>query len=160
MVLNDLRRGFAVYRDVDVPRLVHGLKTALAAVLCMLICMRLELRAPGTAMVSAVIVMLHQQSGMVIARAFYRALGICFGGTAGLVLMCVFAQQPPLFLSGPRCVGWPVCGGCIVLPELSVLRICIVRVLREHRDHPRMVESLRRGDQCHLHRQRGAHWRR
>src|ERR1700754_2213822 len=100
MVLSDLRQGFAAYRNDEVPRLLHGLKTALAAVLCMLVCMRLELRAPGTAMVSAVIVMLHQQSGMVIARAFYRALGICFGGVAGLVLMCMFAQQPPLFLAG------------------------------------------------------------
>src|ERR1700754_1574533 len=100
MVLSDLRQGFAAYRNDEVPRLLHGLKTALAAVLCMLVCMRLELRAPGTAMVSAVIVMLHQQSGMVIARAFYRALGICFGGLAGLTLMCMFAQQPPLFLAG------------------------------------------------------------
>jgi uncharacterized membrane protein YccC len=100
MVLQDLRREFAAYGSDELPRVLHGLKAALAAVLCMVICMRLELRSPGTSMVSAVIVMLHQQSGMVIARAFYRALGIFFGSLAGLTLLCMFAQQPPLFLAG------------------------------------------------------------
>jgi uncharacterized membrane protein YccC len=100
MVLQDLHREFAAYGSDELPRVLHALKAALAAILCMVICMRLELRSPGTAMVSTVIVMLHQQSGMVIARAFYRALGICLGSIAGLTLMCMFAQQPPLFLAG------------------------------------------------------------
>lgn len=69
-------------------------------VISMLICMRLELRNPGTSMVSAVIVMMHQQSGMVIARGFYRTLGISCGSLAGLTLICLFAQQPPFFLAG------------------------------------------------------------
>jgi uncharacterized membrane protein YccC len=88
------------YGTDDLPRFQHALKAALAVVVSMLICMRLELRAPGTAMVSAAIVMIHQQSGMVIARAFYRALGIVWGSLAGLTLICLFAQQPPLFLAG------------------------------------------------------------
>jgi uncharacterized membrane protein YccC len=100
MVLQDLRREFAAYGSDEWPRVLHAVKAALAAVLCIVICMRIELRSPGTAMVSTVIVMLHQQSGMVIARAFYRALGICLGSLAGLMLMCMFAQQPPLFLAG------------------------------------------------------------
>ncbi|MFP3561692.1 FUSC family protein, partial [Paraburkholderia sp. SIMBA_049] len=52
---------------------------------------------PGTAMVSVVIVMMHQQSGMVIARGFYRGLGMVCGSLAGLVLIAWFAQQPLLF---------------------------------------------------------------
>ncbi|MEX3940520.1 FUSC family protein [Paraburkholderia sp. BR10937] len=95
-----LRKEFAdVYGD-ELPRIVHAFKAALAVIMSMLICMRLELRAPGTAMVSAVIVMFHQQSGMVIARAFYRTLGIICGCFAGLVLIILFAQQPGLFLGG------------------------------------------------------------
>lgn len=99
-ILDGIRREVAVYRIEEFPRLLHGVKAALAVVISMLICMRLELRTPGTAMVSAVIVMMHQQSGMVIARGFYRALGICCGSLAGLTLMCAFAQQPPFFLAG------------------------------------------------------------
>ncbi|QBR03714.1 FUSC family protein [Paraburkholderia pallida] len=100
MSLVGIREELITYRNDDFPRLLHALKSALAVVLSMLICMRLELRAPGTAMVSAAIVMIHQQSGMVIGRAFYRALGVFFGSLAGLTLICLFAQQPPLFLAG------------------------------------------------------------
>ncbi|CAD6534120.1 p-hydroxybenzoic acid efflux pump subunit AaeB [Paraburkholderia hiiakae] len=95
-----LRKEFAdVYGD-ELPRVLHAFKAALAVVVSMLICMRLELRSPGTSMVSAVIVMFHQQSGMVIARAFYRTLGICCGCLAGLILISLFAQEPELFLAG------------------------------------------------------------
>jgi uncharacterized membrane protein YccC len=98
--LRGLYEEFVVYRNEDAPRFLHAFKAALAVVLSMLISMRLELRAPGTAMVSAVIVMLQQQSGMVIARGFYRALGIGCGSFAGITLVSLFAQQPPLFLAG------------------------------------------------------------
>ncbi|BEU24682.1 FUSC family protein [Paraburkholderia sp. 22B1P] len=98
--LRGLYEEFVVYRNEDAPRLLHAFKAALAVVLSMLISMRLELRSPGTAMVSAVIVMLQQQSGMVIARGFYRTLGIICGSLAGLTLVGMFAQQPPLFLGG------------------------------------------------------------
>ena len=90
----------ATYRDDDFPRLVHALKAALAVVVTMLICMRLELRTPRTGMVSAAIVMLPMQSGMIIGRAFYRALGLCVGCFAGLTLLCLFSQQPALFIAG------------------------------------------------------------
>lgn len=98
--LQGLRNEFVVYRTEEVPRLLHAFKAALAVVISMLICMRLELRGPGTAMVSAVIVMLQQQSGMVIARAFYRGIGFCAGSLVGLTLIGLFAQQPALFISG------------------------------------------------------------
>ncbi|MGF6771849.1 putative membrane protein YccC [Paraburkholderia sp. GAS199] len=96
----DLRAELIVYYKDDSPRFVHAFKATLAVVLSMLICMRLELRNPGTSMVSAVIVMVSQQSGMAIARAFYRALGICAGILAGLMLIILFPQQPVLFLAG------------------------------------------------------------
>jgi len=87
------------YWSDDGPRFRHIAKVAIAMTLAMWLCMRLELRTPATAMVSCVIVMMHQQSGMVIARGFYRGLGIVGGSFAGLVLIALFAQQPWFFLS-------------------------------------------------------------
>lgn len=87
------------YWKDDAPRFQHIAKVAIAMTLAMGICMRLELRTPGTAMVSCVIVMMHQQSGMVIARGFYRGLGMVCGSFAGLLLIAFFPQQPLLFLT-------------------------------------------------------------
>jgi uncharacterized membrane protein YccC len=99
-ILRDFYQEWTVYRADETPRVLHAFKSALAVIVSMVICMRLELRGPGTSMVSAVIVMIHQQSGMVIARAFYRTLGICCGSLAGLTLISLFAQQPLHFLMG------------------------------------------------------------
>ncbi|SDG13712.1 FUSC family protein [Paraburkholderia phenazinium] len=86
----------AYWKD-DGPRFRHIAKVAIAMTLAMGLCMRLELRTPATAMVSCVIVMMHQQSGMVIARGFYRGLGMVCGSFAGLLLIALFPQQPLLF---------------------------------------------------------------
>jgi uncharacterized membrane protein YccC len=91
------RGEWAAYWADDLPRFVHIVKVAIAVTMAMGLCMRLELRSPATAMVSCVIVMMHQQSGMVIARGFYRGLGMVCGSFAGLVLISLFAQQPVLF---------------------------------------------------------------
>ncbi|MFM0356967.1 FUSC family protein [Paraburkholderia nemoris] len=85
------------YWKDDGPRFVHIAKVAAAVSLAMGLCMRLELRTPATAMVSVVIVMMHQQSGMVIARGFYRGLGMVCGSIAGLLIIALFPQQPLLF---------------------------------------------------------------
>ncbi|MGF6773737.1 putative membrane protein YccC [Paraburkholderia sp. GAS199] len=88
------------YWNDDGPRFRHIGKVALAMTMAMGLCMRLELRTPSIAMVSCVIVMMHQQSGMVIARGFYRGLGMVCGSFAGLLLIALFPQQPLLFLIG------------------------------------------------------------
>jgi uncharacterized membrane protein YccC len=87
------------YWVTDQGRLIHAFKVALALVLAMGLCMRLELTPPRTAMVSVVIVMMHQQAGMVIARGFYRVVGMIVGSVVGLGLIACFAQQPVLFLA-------------------------------------------------------------
>ncbi|WP_244831246.1 FUSC family protein [Caballeronia sp. TF1N1] len=92
------REELKTYWNDDGPRFRHIAKVALAMSLAMGVCMRLELRTPATAMVSCIIVMMHQQSGMVIARGFYRGLGMVCGSFAGLVLIALFPQQPWLFL--------------------------------------------------------------
>ncbi|MBB3261697.1 putative membrane protein YccC [Paraburkholderia bannensis] len=93
------REELKTYWKDDGPRFLHIAKVAIAMTMAMGICMRLELRTPGTAMVSCVIVMMHQQSGMVIARGFYRGLGMVCGSFAGLLLIAFFPQQPLLFLT-------------------------------------------------------------
>ncbi|PQV44836.1 FUSC family protein [Paraburkholderia sp. BL21I4N1] len=106
-----LRDEWKAYWSDDAPRLLHIVKVAMAATLAMGLCMRLELRTPGTAMVSCVIVMMHQQSGMVIARGFYRGLGMVCGSLAGLVLIALFPQQPlPFFLALAAWIGACVFG--------------------------------------------------
>src|ERR1700761_3315811 len=90
------RDELTTYWKDDGPRFLHIVKVAIAITLAMGICMRLELRTPATAMVSCVIVMMHQQSGMVIARGFYRGLGMVCGSFAGLLLITFFPQQPLL----------------------------------------------------------------
>ena len=93
-VVKELRE----YWLTDQGRLIHACKTALALVLSMGICMRLELTLPRSAMVSVAIVMMHQQAGMVIARSFYRVIGMIIGSVIALLLIACFAQQPELFL--------------------------------------------------------------
>lgn len=89
--------------DAERDRLVHALKTAIALVLAVGVCMRLELPQPRTAMLSAIILMGSQQSGMVIARGFYRFLGLFGGCVAGLVLVALFAQASTPFFVGLAC---------------------------------------------------------
>ncbi|MDE1182134.1 FUSC family protein [Paraburkholderia sp.] len=105
------RDAWRAYWHDDLPRFLHIAKVAMAVTLSMGLCMRLELRTPSTAMVSCVIVMMHQQSGMVIARGFYRGLGMIGGSLAGLVLIALFPQQPlPFFIALAAWIG--VCVFC------------------------------------------------
>ncbi len=59
--------------------------------------MRLQLPQPGTAMLTTVSVM-HMQSGMVLAKSFYRTIGTLAGATAALIAVALFPQQPVPFL--------------------------------------------------------------
>lgn len=90
---------FRQYVQDDGARLLHVLKTVLAVLLATGISMRLELSAPRTAMVSVVILMMHQHTGMVMARGFYRGLGMVVGNLAALVLFALFPQERVLFLT-------------------------------------------------------------
>jgi hypothetical protein len=77
---------------------IHVFKTVSAALLALLIAMRLDLPQPRTAMTTVFIVMLPQ-SGMVIAKSFYRLCGTMVGLIVMLVLVALFSQQRVLFLS-------------------------------------------------------------
>ncbi|WGY69650.1 FUSC family protein [Burkholderia cepacia] len=86
------------YGRTDGARLIHVAKTAVAVVLALSVSMRLELAAPRTAMVTVVILMMHQHSGMVMARGFYRGVGMLVGNLAAIVLIGAFPQERVLFL--------------------------------------------------------------
>jgi uncharacterized membrane protein YccC len=81
------------YWSTDRGRLINACKTALALVIGMGICMRLELATPRTTMVSIVIVMANQQVGMAIARGVYRLIGMLTGCIVGLFLVVYFSQS-------------------------------------------------------------------
>ncbi|AFQ48520.1 FUSC family protein [Burkholderia cepacia] len=87
------------FGQTDGARLIHVAKTVVAVVLAMGVSMRLELAAPRTAMVTVVILMMHQHSGMVMARGFYRGVGMLIGNLAAIVLIGAFPQERVLFLS-------------------------------------------------------------
>ncbi|MGU7782767.1 FUSC family protein [Burkholderia sp. PU8-34] len=90
---------FRVYAQVDGARLIHVAKTVLAVVIATGVSMRVELAAPRTAMVTVVILMMHQHSGMVLARGFYRGVGMLVGNLAAIVLIAAFPQERVLFLT-------------------------------------------------------------
>ena len=73
-------------------------KAVLAALLTLWIAMRLDLPQPRTAMTTVFVVM-QPQSGMVLAKSFYRFCGTLVGLMVMLVLISLFSQQPVLFLS-------------------------------------------------------------
>ena len=85
------------YWQADSTRWLHAGKTALAVLMATWLSMRLELSSPRTAMVSVVILMMHQHSGMVLARGFYRAVGMLAGSLAALALFHAFPQERVLF---------------------------------------------------------------
>ncbi|MCY1326094.1 p-hydroxybenzoic acid efflux pump subunit AaeB [compost metagenome] len=97
--------------QADRGRLLHAAKTVIAVLMATWLSMRLELASPRTAMVSVVILMMHQQSGMVLARGFYRAVGMLVGSVAALLLFFAFPQERVLFLLGLSLwIGLCVCG--------------------------------------------------
>lgn len=88
-------------------------KCLLAFYITAWLAMVFQLEQPSTAMITVAIVM-HPQSGMVLAKSFYRAIGTVAGSLCGLLLMAAFPQQRELFLfSLSLWVG--VCAGGAVL---------------------------------------------
>lgn len=73
-------------------------KTLLAFYLTGWLAMRLALPQPSTAMLTTIIVA-NRQSGMVLAKSFYRAIGTLGGAIAAFLIVGLFPQQRVLFLS-------------------------------------------------------------
>jgi uncharacterized membrane protein YccC len=73
------------------------LRTLLSIYLAGWIALRLDLASPMTAMITVMVVM-HRQTGMVFAKAFYRVLGTLIGSVAALAMAALFPQEPVLFV--------------------------------------------------------------
>ncbi|MDG6097676.1 FUSC family protein [Alteromonas sp. ZYF713] len=58
----------------------------------------LQLPSPMTSMLTVVVVM-NSQSGMVMAKSFYRILGTIMGTVASVTLVAMFAQQPQILIT-------------------------------------------------------------
>lgn len=70
----------------------------LAALLALWIAMRLDMQQPRTAMTTVFVVM-QPQSGMVLAKSFYRFCGKMVGLVVMMIFISLFSQQPVLFLN-------------------------------------------------------------
>jgi len=76
---------------------VYIAKAVAAALLAMFIAMRLELPSPRTALTTVFVVM-TPQSGMVLAKSFYRLIGTAVGLIAMVTFISLFSQAHLLFL--------------------------------------------------------------
>lgn len=74
-------------------------KACVAVLLTGWIAMRVGLEQPGTAMLTCAIV-INPQSGMVMAKSFYRGIGTLVGCLAAMALVATFPQQRTLLLLG------------------------------------------------------------
>jgi len=77
---------------------IYIAKATLAALMALRIAMSLDLPQPRTAMTTVFIVM-QPQSGMVLAKGFYRLLGTIVGLAVMLLLISLFSQEPVLYLT-------------------------------------------------------------
>ena len=73
-------------------------KTLLAFYLTGWLAMRLSLPQPSSAMLTTIIVA-NRQSGMVLAKSFYRCIGTLAGAVAAFFIVGLFPQQRELFLA-------------------------------------------------------------
>ena len=81
----------------EVPAWIFVAKTTFAALLALWIAFRLGFDSPRSSMLTVFIVA-QPQTGMVLAKSFYRSLGTAAGCLATFVLVGLFAQQRELFL--------------------------------------------------------------
>jgi len=77
---------------------IYMMKALAACLLALGVAMRLDLAQPRTAMITVFIVM-QPQSGMVLAKSFYRICGTLVGLAVTLVLVSVFSQEPEMFMA-------------------------------------------------------------
>jgi uncharacterized membrane protein YccC len=84
-------------------------KTLLAFFITGWIAMRLALPQPSTAMLTTILVA-NRQSGLVLAKSFYRSIGTLAGAAAALGMFALFPQERILFL-GALSIWIGLCAG-------------------------------------------------
>ncbi|WP_034294707.1 FUSC family protein [Herbaspirillum sp. RV1423] len=92
-----LRDAAAEWRQTDFPNWIYVFKMVLAGLLALGIGYALDLESPRSGLITVFIVM-QPQSGMILAKSFYRVIGTLIGSVAIVVFVGLFAQTPELFL--------------------------------------------------------------
>ncbi|WP_083699785.1 FUSC family protein [Acidihalobacter ferrooxydans] len=77
---------------------LFAVKASAAMLVAAWLAMYLQLELPAITMMTVAVV-IHPQSGMVLSKAFYRAIGTLVGSLVGLLLIALFPQQHVLFLA-------------------------------------------------------------
>ena len=77
--------------------MIFAAKTTLSALLALLVAFTFDLDQPQWALLTVFIVA-QPQSGMVLAKSFYRIIGTFIGAAVALLLVSLFAQERVLFL--------------------------------------------------------------
>src|SRR5882757_5707745 len=92
------RDAWRVWVGSEVPGWIFVAKTTFAALLALWIAFRLGFDSPRSSMLTVFIVA-QPQTGLVLAKSFFRVLGTIAGSLATLLLVGLFAQQRELFLA-------------------------------------------------------------
>ena len=79
---------------------IFAAKTTAAGLLALLVAFTFNLDQPYWALLTVFIVSLPQQSGLVLAKSFYRIIGTVIGAAVALLLVALCAQERVLFLCG------------------------------------------------------------
>jgi uncharacterized membrane protein YccC len=87
----------------EFPNWIYVFKMVFAGLLALGIGYSLDLESPRSALITVFIVM-QPQSGMILAKSFYRVIGTLIGSVVIVVFVDLFAQTPELFLLASA--GW------------------------------------------------------
>jgi len=79
---------------------IFAAKTTAAGLLALLVAFTFNLDQPYWALLTVFIVSQPQQSGLVLAKSFYRIVGTVIGAAVALLLVALCAQERVLFLGG------------------------------------------------------------
>ena len=79
---------------------IFAAKTTASGLIALLIAFTFNLDQPYWALLTVFIVSQPRQSGMVLAKSFYRIVGTVVGAAVALVLVALVAQERVLFLGG------------------------------------------------------------
>ena len=78
--------------------MIFAAKTTASGLIALLIAFTFNLDQPQWALLTVFIVSQAQQSGLVLAKSFYRVVGTLIGAAVALLLVALFAQERVLFL--------------------------------------------------------------
>jgi uncharacterized membrane protein len=79
---------------------IFAAKTTASGLIALLVSFTFNLDQPYWALLTVFIVSQPQQSGLVLAKSFYRIIGTVIGAAVALLLVALFAQERVLFLGG------------------------------------------------------------